>query len=312
LAVGRLLLLLIAVFSLAACDRRKDAPLLDSRAPPALGPRFFQPEGFAWGLLPETAPAKGQKPSGPMRRYGVVSPVKRANASVLIVASYGESVEIYYETARDLVASGATVWIFDPPHSPKTGPEGLRRLVHEVIRPSADDTLVILGSGTGVADVLGAAEDGMIADGLVLMSPARHDAREQIALQRIKVGLGGLNAIGEGKWSRPTYDLSGRATLMEAWRTANPDLRPKARPWSWFAERAAITAQAEDGLKTITTPVLAFEAADLCAALPRCHALPLPAGKATPYQSADDRRGPWLTAVQGFVAERRNQPPHGL
>ena len=58
-AAVRAALALMVLLVLAACSRDAGGPLLDSRTPPSLGPRFFPPEG--WGLV--SSPCRARRAS---------------------------------------------------------------------------------------------------------------------------------------------------------------------------------------------------------------------------------------------------------
>src|SRR5262249_31672451 len=77
----------------------------DSRPPPGLAERFYPPEDWAWGFL--------QVGDAPAQRYGVAAPPVTPRADVLILPDYGESAETWFETARDLTASGYVVWVLE-------------------------------------------------------------------------------------------------------------------------------------------------------------------------------------------------------
>ena len=151
-------LILFAALVLAACDPGQGREAFtDSRPPPSLAPRFLAPEGWAWGVVQ----AEGQ----PQLRYGVSSPVGTGTRGhVLIVPAYGESAEVWFETARQLNAQGYAVWVLEragqggsgrylSPHDLghsdgfEAGAEAVRGLIAGVIRPAGDTPLVLLGAG---------------------------------------------------------------------------------------------------------------------------------------------------------------------
>ncbi len=296
---------LVVLAALTGCKRREDIASQDTRTPPSLGPRFYPPEGWAWGTVaPEGSPAI---------RYGVSSTTGTPRATVILLAGGGEPAETYFETARDLIDKGFTVWILDPAPRPTAGAQALRFMVDNVVRPRAGDTVVVAAYDSGVlAALLEAETQRPRVSGLVLWSPKLAEAEGDEARKRVGQGLGAFKAAGEHDWIRPDHDLSGRATLADAWRTANPDLRPKPRPWNWFLAQAdAIAAAADPGrVKSVDLPVLVLEsgrddrARTLCTALPRCVRTTLETEKAPPHLASDRVRGVWLAALTGFVEDR--------
>ncbi len=67
--------------------------------------RFYPPENWAWGLI--------EVGDAPAQRYGVAAPAVTARADVLILPDAGETAETWFETARDLTASGYAVWVLE-------------------------------------------------------------------------------------------------------------------------------------------------------------------------------------------------------
>ena len=76
-------LILVVFLALAACHREAKAPFFDTRTPPSIAPRFFPPEGWAWGTV--------QAPGAPAVRYGVAAPTGVPKASVVIAAGAEET-----------------------------------------------------------------------------------------------------------------------------------------------------------------------------------------------------------------------------
>jgi lysophospholipase len=306
---------LVLLAALAACRREADKPYPDSRIPPMLGPRFFAPDGWAWGQV--SAPGLAAV------RYGVTGPTTTPRAQVVIVAGPDENAEVYFETVRNLQAKGYVVWVLDAAPSPAAGAQTLQVLIDQVVRPKSDDILVVAGAEESVAPVLIEAENpGPRLDGVVLWSPSLSQPLAQEARKQAGLGLGALAASGQHDWTRPTYDLSGRTTLVEAWRTANPDLRPPKRAWNWFAAQADGEDQASDPLrlKTVHSPVLLLEAqpetrADgACRTMLRCERKLIPGADAPLHLAPDAERDQWLSAFTGFVeaAITRAAPVHSL
>ena len=265
---------LVVILALAGCGRAKHEAFFDSRIPPSLSPRFFPPEGWAWGTV--------KAPGDPEIRYGVAAPTGVPRASVIIQADAGESAEVYFETAHDLIGRGFTVWVVDPAPSPLVGAATLHALIDNMVRPKAGEVVVLAGYDSGaLAALLEAEAKRPRIDGLVIWSPRLYEPLGAQAIEKVKMGLGDLAADPERDWVRPDYDLSGRATLAQAWQTANPDLRPARRAWNWFASTAEGAELAADPgrLKATAPPLLVLAPADRCAGPgPLRHRPPLRAG----------------------------------
>ena len=317
----------LAILLLSACggsDPR--APFTDSRIPPGLQHRFYPPDGWAWGLV---------QPDGvPAARYGVAAPPRRPRADILILASYGEPAEVWFETAGDLNARGYVVWILEPIGQGGSGRYlPLRDLGHAPsLQPDVQATaalaarfirrrpLILLASRTSAPTALAAVEAGLPVDGVVLSSPSLEPdppVVRQEAAGRRSVWLGALRAKGGAGWRRDgpddlalglTHDVR-RARLRLAWQAANPDLRMGDPSWSWRAAFSDATASASPGpLQRVAAPVLVLQpdsgsapARALCAHLKRCTLQPFgPAGQALPLE-VDEVRRAWLAAVDAFI-----------
>lgn len=294
---------LLVLVALAGCRREVEKPYPDSRIPPMLAPRYFAPDGWAWGSVaaPGLAPV----------RYGVTGPTMVPRAHVVIAAAPDESAEVYFETVRALQAKGYVVWVIDPSPSPAAGAAVLRTLIDTVVRPKSSEALVVAGAQAGVLPVLIEAESpGPRLDGVVLWSPQLVQPLAAEARKQAGMGLGAFAAAGEHAWIRPAYDLSGRATLVEAWRTANPDLRPAKRSWNWFVAQADGIDLATNALRlrAITAPVLFMEARpeppaeQVCKTMIRCEQRLVAGDASVPlHLSADTSRDVWLSGFIDFV-----------
>lgn len=320
-----LTLALTAVLA-AACEQRDpEAPFTSDHIPPALQSRFYPPDGWTWGLI---------EPGGaPPARYGVSAPAGEARADVLILASYGEPAEVWFETARELNAKGYVVWVLEPVGQGGSGrysrlrdlgfaeslaPDVLavrimaQRVVHR--RP-----LILMASGTSAPAAIQAMAAGVPAEGLILTSPRlQPDDPATLARARDFEGrkLGWLRADLHGGWSRHGQDDlamglahdPARGALRMDWQTANPELRMGSPSWSWitaFAQAAGAAGAAEP---QVSAPVLVLQPdrtawptqAD-CRRMPHCAFQPvLGAGQALELE-ADRWRSAWLAQVEGFV-----------
>lgn len=330
LALAGLLLLL------AACGDGGDgrAPFVESRIPPALSPRFWAPDGWAWGLL--------KIGDAPAQRYGVSSTPITPQAQILILGGYGESAEAWFETARDLNARGYSVWVLeragqggseryalprDLGHAP--GFEGdvqaVKTLARMMEAGSPGTPIIILGHSVGGLVAIAAVEQGAPAQGLILSAPAfaGNDLIDGSKANLVKVGLGRLPAaIGSG-WSRGGPDARGqgltadhwRGAVQKAWQTANPDLRMGGPSLGWLAAFRAASKAVEPGLPGLETPTLllsggldrnadAAEQARVCKAMARCTLHAFKSGRHALHLETDTVRRPWLAAVDAFVRTR--------
>lgn len=253
MAVLRSTLLLLIAITLAGCGKDNGKAFLDSRTPPALGPRFWKPDGWAWGVV--------RVSGAPEIRYGVSAPAGPPSPRVVVIATgYGESAEVYYETARDLNARGWAVWVIEShgqggsgrfPGSRDIGRSAgfdkdataIRSLLDNVVRPARGDEVVLAAHGTAAYGALQAAEAGLRqVDRLVIWSAdLTAPANPETAARMTRLGLGGLRATG-GPWRRPAVNIAGRATLPLAWSVANPDLRMGGPGWSYLDARARADA----------------------------------------------------------------------
>ena len=311
---------------LAGCGLSNPAPFVDSRPPPGLAERFYPPENWAWGLI--------QAGEGPAQRYGVAAPDATPKADVLILPDYGETAETWFETARDLGAAGFNVWILEGVgqggSARLTGQRDLgevrsfdadvvatKAMIQAVIRPRPRRPVVVLGEGVGALVAARAVETWAAAGGLILSAP---DCRPRPAASLlVSMGLGGLRAPGQGGWRRDADDLSAgrthdrwRGAVTQAWRIANPDLRMGGPSLDWRAAFAELQRRAAADAGQIATPTL------LIAPASARSCLNLAAGESQRIDGAgpaleledDARRGPWLKAVEGFVAKlvRRADP----
>ena len=301
------------------------APFTDTRPPPGLATRFYPPHGWAWGLI--------RAGKAPPARYGVSAPAGRQRADVLILASYGEPAEVWFETAADLNARGDVVWVLEPTGQGGSGHYALPRdLVHAPsLAPDVEAVaamavgfigrrpLILIASPTAGPVAVRALERGLQPDGVVLVSPVLTPAPGRALLMR-SLGLGGVRAAGGSAWSRQgpddralglTHDAE-RGRLRLAWQTANPDLRSGGPSWAWRAAFANLQARAADGsMQAVAAPVLvtapsgqARAAANLCRRLRHCMVRSFAgAGTALPLE-ADGIRRPWLDAVSRFIEAR--------
>jgi lysophospholipase len=306
------------VVTVLAVARYSSEPFIESAPPPGLAERFYPPLGWAWGEL--------QVGGGPAQRYGVGAPDAVAKADVLILPDYGESAETWFETARDLEAAGAAVWVLDGVGQGGSGrltaqrdlgelqsfaPDvaATRAMIDLVIRPVPGRPLILLGQGVGALVAGRAAETGAAPAALVLSAPACTRATPAVAL--VVLGLGRFRAPGAEAWSRSSPDDFAvrrthdrwRGAVTHAWQTANPDLRMGGPSLDWEAalndlQGAALGDQAD--LKPPTL-VLATPTGD-CLAPPGAEHHVIVGADAALELEADPQRGVWLAAVKHAIA----------
>ena len=320
----RACLLAALVLSLAACGRDGGRePFAESRTPGSLAARFYPPEGWAWGYV-----GVGDRP---LQRYGVASTRRVPVATVVIVPGYGETAEIWFETASDLIERGCTVWILDRAgqggsgryvlprdlgFAPSFDPDvtALRELVRVVVRPTPDSPLVLLAHADGAVVALSAVRSGLKIDGVIASSPKLAAPPEKALLGPVR--RASSPPAGWKPWSRQTPDdqKAGRTHdewrghVGHAWMTANPDLRLSGPSLGWTNAFEAASRVLESGARQVRTPVLMLNpdrpAAAFCAQLPDCSTSSLSGARSALHLEADRWRRPWLDAVDGFVEGR--------
>lgn len=310
------------VISLVACSRDgARQPFAESRTPASLAPRFYPPEGWAWGYV-----GVGEKP---VQRYGVASTRRVPIANVVIVPGYGETAEVWFETASDLIDRGYTVWILDRAgqggseryttprdlgHAPTFDSDVavLRELVRVVVRPSPETPLVLLTQTDGAVVALLAIRSGLKADGAIASSPRLADAPPARLLGPVR--RPDAPPPGWEGWSREAPDDAERThdawrgQVGKAWMTANPDLRLAGPSLGWTKGYVAASRALESAAPQVRTPVLMLNpdagTAALCASLPACSSLSFPGARSSLHLETDQWRDPWLAAVESFVGGR--------
>jgi lysophospholipase len=301
----RRLAVLLLLVCLAACSKPNQAlaPFVETRLPPGVEARYWPPSGWAWGLL--------QIAGKPAQRYGVSAPAAIPYADVVILPGYGESAEMWFETARALNEAGYTVWVLDgagqggsgrylKPRDLGYGPDGradaeaLDLFIQRIVRTPAKRPVAVIASGTAWLPALAAFEARPLASRLILSDP--DDPAPPTGSGKDKD-----RATGEKPWSRPPDALPRRQAAALAWAMANPDLRMGGKAWGWFAARAKLREQTLDPARmaTVQTPVLVLaRRANLTPCLKMPHCVEQSVATSVPYQQAEDSdRDPWLAAV---------------
>lgn len=334
----RCFLAFLLCLTLAGCDEGGSrAPFAESRTPPSLAPRFYAPEGWAWGYV--------RVGDGPVQRYGVSAPAIGPRATVVILTGYGEPAEKWFEAARRLNHDGYTVWVLerqgqggserltpwrDLGHVESFAPDvaAVRALFNVVIRPKGDRPVLVLAHADAVLVALLAAESGLPVDGLILSSPAfdrigppaRTIPSQEVALWASRLKLGWIKPHGSPGWSREAPDgfAAGltadrpRGGVQQAWLTANPDLRMGAPSVGWLAAFDTASEQARAGSARVRAPVLMLRGAKAtvstpalstraCDALADCRMIDFAGGRHELHMESDSVREPWLIAVTAFI-----------
>ena len=324
----RRLVLAALLFVLTGCGGADErGAFTDSRIPPALGPRFWAPEGWAWGLI-----GLGD---APVQRYGVSGTTIAPKASILILSGYGESAEVWFETVRQLNAEGFNVWVLeragqggsaryvtprDLGHAPSFDDDvaATRALARTIVAGAPETPLVILGHSVGGLVAAAATEKGLPADGLILSAPSLGDtSKPDWRDWLVKIGLGRVPASLDYSWKREDDSAAPgerqRGAVQKAWQVANPDLRMGGQSFGWKSAFRAAGAALRGKLGGIKPPALVLiadrdrNAADLerdCRAMPRCTTLLLGGGRHALHLESDSVRDPWLAAVKRFVRTR--------
>jgi len=261
-------------------------------------------------------------------------PLAVAKAQLLILPDYGESAETWFETVRDLNAAGYTVWVLEGVgqggsarlsghrdlgelRSFDADLAAVRAMADGVIRPAPGRPFVVLGEGVGALLAARDAERGA-ASGVVLSAP--HCASAIAGGTLTYLGLGTFRAPGGDVWSRTgpddfaahrTHDR-WRGAVTHAWQIANPDLRLGGPSLDWEAALAGLQDTAKSGAARLAAPALVIDdgKASPCIAPPGSRHLTLSGGGPALELEADPWRGPWLAAIEGFVADRVKAAAH--
>jgi lysophospholipase len=293
--------LLALLLSLSACGARGERdPFADSRIPSGLGPAFWPPPGWTWGLI--------QVGRSPPQRYGVAAPQDEPPiAQVLLLPGYGGAAEETFRAANGFLDRRVQVWALDGVGQGGSGrialprdlghvasfqPDilGVQQMVSQVIRPTPDAPLVAVADGTAAPVLLAALQRGLPGVAAIVLTepglgdhaPGRLLSPQAVGLA-CRLGLGRMRAPGAAGWRRQANAAPGSSGFVrQAWQTANPDLRMGGPSLGWVAAFDALQAQVRaDGLRKAAAPALVLvdpaeladdraRAAALCRALPRC------------------------------------------
>ncbi len=341
----RRIALVALLLTLSACGSREGREAFsESRAPPSVAPRFYPPEGWAWGLV--------KVGDAPAQRYGVSTPPVAPKATVLILSGYDDPAEAWFETVTDLNRRGYAVWLLeragqggserlssqrDLGHALSFDPDvaTVRAMLRTVIRPKGETPVILLGHSLGGLVALRAVQSGIPADGLILSAPSVEIAglprpRGEVANAARwarRLGLGALRAPGQGGWRRDgrsgalgqlTHDPI-RGGMRRAWAEANPDLRMGGPSVGWLAAFYDASDAAQAGAAGTKTPSLLLTAgADsltdvaaaqrVCRAMPACTPVPVARAWHDLPRETDSLRNVWLSEVERFVSQRIAAP----
>jgi hypothetical protein len=276
---------------LPACSKLKDAArdmqpgqaFLDSRIPAGLSPQYYPPDGFVWSAY--------RSGSLPEARYGVASPPVNPRAQVLILADADYPAEVYFELMRQLLDKGYGAWLLEAPGQGGSGHYLLqnqsifassyhdgqlvaRDFIKDIIKPSADKPVFVIGTGYSAITALSLST--MLKDdnlkGFIGYAPY----------------LGGPIARGDA-WHRDTVQPGYWGGIAQNWRMSNPDLRMSQKSESWQKQMQKAYADLNGLHLSVTslkkgaqviiikakfgTPPQANTALALCARLSHCEIL---------------------------------------
>ncbi|MBV9863420.1 MAG: alpha/beta hydrolase [Alphaproteobacteria bacterium] len=258
--------------------RGRDAP---NRAP-SLDERFLAPAGFRWGRFPLA--------DGAVLRFGHLAAAS-PRAECVLVGGFGEFIEKHFETVRDLVARGLSVWCLDwrgqgGSSRPRLGPSRPRaRRFDRDAAELAQFTAARLSSGLprflfahsmgGAIALLCLHEHAKLFAGAVLSAPMLGLPTGKVPPALIRCitgpvrisGLGACFIPGARRWrpdripsperSRITSDAA-RCRLRHAWFSVEPSLRVDEPTYGWVDSALAVVARIgrPDFLARISTPIL--------------------------------------------------------
>lgn len=325
-----------ALLAVAGCGRAPPPVQAESRIPAGLETRFYPPPGWAWGWLDVSG--------APPVRYGVAAPSRAARAQVVILVDAGEPAEAWFETAAELVARNAIVWILDRPgqggsgrwpraegrvHTPSMALDlaALRAMLAEAVRPDRGPPVILVGDGLGAQLALRGLAAGLpgvagavLGDPMLTARAAALPGPGEGALAAdwlARLGLGRIPAPGAQAWPDLPAPGRGRPAVAQAWMRANPGLRIGGPTLGWIAayNRSAAAARDPQALAKIAAPVVilarprvAGEGRAACRAIPACRFEALGVEGPAPHLAADPVRGRWLTQTADFIEARASDP----
>lgn len=282
-----------AALALSGCSKTGDGAkekqpgqaFLDSQIPAGLSPQYFPPQGFVWGAY-----KTGNLPEA---RYGVASPPVNPKAQVLILADADYPAETYFELANQLLNAGYGVWLFEVPGQGGAGQYLLQNqavftrnyhdgqlsaisFIREIVHPTADKPLFIVGTGYSALNALSLAttsKEKSIA-GFVAYAPYTGGTIERGSV-----------------WHREDTPKTYWGGIAQTWQMSNPDLRLRVKSDGWQQQMRKAYADLNSlhlpviSLTAKAPPILMIEPKDssttmansasaLCARLARCKVQP--------------------------------------
>ena len=249
---------------------------------PALEGRFLPPADFEWGYFDTLG--------GEHLRWGHL-PVPRARAQCVLVGGFGEFIEKYSETIRDLAARRVEVWCLDwrgQGRSCKPRVLPTRPRARDFDRDAGDlaaftttkltrplPRLLIAHSMGGAIGLICLARHPDLFEAAILSSPMIGLRIGRVPPMLLRCITMSLRALGLGlcfipgvqKWSSSrsrTPDQSRvsadaqRCAVTHAWVSANPSLQTGGVTYAWLDSALALVGriQLPGFLAHVHTPVL--------------------------------------------------------
>ena len=252
---------------------------------PSLQTRFMRPPGWEWGTF--------RNSSGARLRYGFSEPTEVPRARIVLLTGFREFGEKYFETIRDFLALGYSVWQMDwygqggsdrhlDNHQKVGGASltsavaDLRLFVKDVLPRDPETPFIIVSHSTGgliavrylhdypdtiTAAVMSAPLFALYTNGL--------PAWLVLGLARLAVmiGLGSKYIPGGGDWLQdprrvatdsPTSNDPERRLLQEQWMEAYPNLQMGGPTFSWLDSALRLMRESTRAsyLQAVRTPIL--------------------------------------------------------
>jgi lysophospholipase len=264
---------------LDSCDA---APgLAGMRRAPGLAARFLVPPGFVWGSFPTA--------DGAVLRWGHLA-AERPRAECVLVGGFGDFIEKQFETIRDLVRRGLSVWCLDwrgqggstrPkrwPYRPRArrfdrDAAELAQFATKYLSPDRPHVLIAHSMGGAIA-LLCLRRHPRLFDAAILSAPMLGllNGAPPMLLRAVTgpvrlSGLGICRLPGTRRWhpdrpptperSRVSSDAE-RCRIRHAWVSSNPALRLDQPTYGWLDPALSLIGRIGKRrfLSGITTPIL--------------------------------------------------------
>jgi lysophospholipase len=253
-----------------------------TRRAPGLAERFLVPPGFVWGSFPTG--------DGAILRWGHLA-AEQPRAECVLVGGFGDFIEKHFETIRDLVARGFSVWCLDwrgqggstrPkrwPHRPRArqfdrDAAELAQFATQHLSQDRPHVLIAHSMGGAIA-LLCLQRHPRLFDATVLSAPMLGllNGRTPPVLLRVVTGPARLTGLGicrlpgTYRWhpdrpptperSRISSDAE-RCRIRHAWVSSNPSLRLDQPTYGWLDPALSLIGRISKRhfLAGITTPIL--------------------------------------------------------